>query len=391
MMRELCHSQLEYMKRIRRHIHQNPELSGKEFKTCALVQEELEKMGIEYEVVAETGVVGIIRGEKPGKTILLRADMDALAIQENTGCEFASQVPGVMHACAHDGHTAALLGTAKVLSGVKDKIAGTVKLVFQPSEEYDFGGRTMVQAGVLENPHVDFALSHHLWGPVPKGMVGVRPKGFMAAPDVVGFAIRGSGGHGATPDVCTDTIQLTCQAINMIYSRLQRKMNVFDEAVLSLCSINGGDSYNVLPNEVRVLGTLRTFDVNVRKKALAIVEDVLKAVTSMEGAEYEMLVDIDNGPVVNDPKLTEIVRASAVEILGEEHVLDLEFPELGGEDFAYFSEKVPSCYFFVGLSEDMSNPVVHHNPDFQWDDDLLETSCCAMVQSTLNILEHYSK
>lgn len=391
MMKELCHSQLEYMKHIRRQIHQNPELSGKEFKTSELVQNELEKMGIEYEVAGGTGVVGLIRGGKPGKTILLRADMDALAIQENTGCEFASQVPGVMHACAHDGHTAALLGTAKVLSSVKERIAGNVKLVFQPAEEYDFGGRTMVQAGVLENPPVDFALSHHLWGSVPKGMVGIRPKGFMAAPDVVGFAIRAKGGHGATPDICTDTILLTCQAVSMIYSRLQRKMNTFDEAVFSVCSINGGDSYNVLPNEVRVVGTLRTFDVKVRMKALNIIEGVLKSITSLEGAEYEMLTDIDNGPVVNDPKLTEIVRQSAAEILGEEHVLDLEFPELGGEDFAYFSEKVPSCYFFVGLSEDMSNPVVHHSPDFQWDDDLLETSCCAMVQSTLNILDEYSK
>ena len=390
-MRESCHRQLEYMKKIRRYLHQYPELSNKEFETSKLIQEELAGMGIPCKVIAGTGVVGLIEGSKPGKTVMLRADMDALAIEEKSGCEFSSKIPGVMHGCGHDGHTAALLGAAKVLSEMKDQIKGTVKLVFQPAEEYELGGRSMVQAGVLEDPAVDFAISHHLWGPLPKGKVGIKPKAIMAAPDVISFTIQGNGGHGAAPDVCTDTIWMATQAINMIYSRLPRKMNVFDESVLSFCSINGGNSYNVLPNQVKVVGTLRIFDIEVRKKVMNIIEDVLRCVTSLENAGYILETNSDNGPVINDPAVTETVRLSAVKTVGEENVIDMEIPDMGGEDFAFYAEKVPSCFFFVGISEDMDDQVVHHSPEFAWDDDLLEISCSVMAQSAIDILDRFSQ
>ena len=386
-MRETCRAQLDYMKKVRRRLHQYPELSNKEFETSKFIQSELEAMGIEYKVVSGTGVVGLIRGSQPGKTVMLRADMDALAIEENTGLEFASRNPGVMHACGHDGHVAALLGAARILNEMRDEIKGTVKLTFQPAEEYELGGRAMVQAGVLEDPPVDFAVGCHLWGALPKGKVGVKPKAVMAAPDVVSFTIRGSGGHGAAPDVCTDTIWLACQAVNMIYSRMPRKLNVFDEGVLSFCSINGGNRYNVLPNEVKVLGTLRIFDVEVRKKIMKLIEEVLQCVTAMENAEYVLEADNANGPVINDPEVAAVVRRSVVQALGEEYAVDMEQPDMGGEDFAFYAEKVPSCFFFVGISENADEPVVHHSPDFQWDDDLLEIPCCVMVQSAINILQ----
>lgn len=385
--REFAKENLEYMKLIRRQIHKHPELSGEEYITSELIRQELDKMGISYKIMHKTGIVALIEGTEEGKTVLLRADMDALPIQEAVESDYKSEVPGVMHACGHDGHVASLLGAAKILSSMRDEIHGTVKLVFQPSEEYYFGGREMVKAGALEDPSVDYAIGLHLWGAFPKGYVAVKSGEMMAAPDIISFGLRGKGGHGSAPEDCCDLVLLTCEIISAIYARLQRKISTFDHAVLSLCSIHGGEKYNVLPNEVDVLGTLRIFDVEVRKQILKVIEDVLKAFTQMEGVEYVFDADIDNGPVLNDNKVTEIVKQSAVDIIGEDRLIEMERPDMGGEDFAYFSEKVPSCFYFVGISEDMDHPVIHHSDKFCWDDDLLEVSSATMAMSALNVLD----
>ncbi|MBQ6949689.1 MAG: amidohydrolase [Firmicutes bacterium] len=387
LIKEKSEAYLEDMIRVRRQIHRYPELGFDEWKTSALVKEELTKAGIPWTAMADTGVVGLIEGKNPGKVVLIRADMDALEIQEETGLEFASEREGIMHACGHDGHTAGLVGAAKILNDLKDQFDGTVKLMFQPSEEYIPGAERMVKEGVLENPKVDFAIGHHLHGPAPKGVIQMRAGGMTAAPDKFTFKIRAIGGHGSTPYLCTDVIALASQAITMMYSTLNRKLGPVDEAVMSICSLHAGKEYNILPGEVTAVGTIRTFDPAIRKMIPETMEAILKAVTSVEDAEYELIMEDEIGPVINDPWVTKMVKEAAVKIVGEDHVEELKTGSLGGEDFSAVTELIPSCYFYVGVSEDMENPTVLHSSTFCWDDTILKTSAAILAQAALEVLK----
>jgi amidohydrolase len=258
-LKSLCRQFLPRAIELRRHFHRHPELGHQEFGTARIVADELRKLGIEVtEEVEATGVVGILRGAHPGKTLMLRADMDALPIQENTGLEYESIVPGQMHACAHDGHTANLLGVAMVLSRLRDHLHGAVKFIFQPDEEYDSGAKAMIQLGVLENPKVDVAFGLHLWGSVPEGKVQIKGGPFMAAPDKFTFTVIGKGGHAAMPHLCVDPVLLTVQVINAMQTIISRKKSPFNPAVISYCSLNAPSEYNTIPDEVTVTGTIRT-------------------------------------------------------------------------------------------------------------------------------------
>ena len=376
---------LDYMVELRRKIHSWPELSFEEFETSRIVKEELTAMGIPWTAAAGTGVVGLIEGDLPGRVLVLRADMDALPVQEETGLPYASRREGIMHACGHDGHTACLLGISKILQEMRHELPGTVKLMFQPSEEAVPGARKMVEEGVLENPRADYAIAFHVKGCIPKGEVAVRYGGVMAAPDQFKFRIKACGGHGSTPYNCTDVIALACQAVSLIYETVNRKVGQHEPSAVSVCSIHAGNCYNVLPGEVTAVGTIRTYDVQVRRKIVGIIDRVLQSVTSLGDAEYELKVRDDIDPVVNDRFVTDCVRAAAEKIVGPDHVRVLQQGFMGGDDFSFVSREIPSCYFHAGIMEN-DEEIVHHSSTFAWDDGILDTCAAVMVRAVFEIL-----
>ncbi|OHD82034.1 MAG: hypothetical protein A3J97_10155 [Spirochaetes bacterium RIFOXYC1_FULL_54_7] len=391
--KSLCDLYLPRVIELRRHFHMHPELGHQEFGTAKIVADELRKLGIEVtEKVEATGVVGILKGAHPGKTLMLRADMDGLPIQENTGLDYESVVPGQMHACAHDGHTANLLGVAMVLSQLREQLHGTVKFVFQPDEEYDSGAKAMIQLGVLENPKVDAAFGLHLWGSVPEGQVQIKGGPFMAAPDKFTFTVIGKGGHAAMPQLCIDPVLLTVQAINAMQTIISRKKSPFNPAVISYCSLNAPSEYNTIPDRVTVSGTIRSFDADLRNWIITEMEATLKGITESQGARYEFAIaeDFALPAVVNDYELAELVKQAARKVLDPSLVVEPKEPSMGAEDFSYFSQQIPSCFFFVGIAPE-GKEVVHHSPGFQWEDRNLETAMLVLSQAAVDYLGAPSK
>lgn len=379
---------------IRRDIHAHPEIGMEEVRTGALIAEELRKLDLDEVTTGwvENGVVGILKGAHPGKTVMLRADIDAIPIQENTGLPYASKIPEVMHACGHDGHTAALLGVAKVLCDLKEHIHGTVKFFFQPSEEINDAAGDAIKQGVLENPTVDTVLGMHLWGPMEKGKVGVRKGAIMAAPCIFKFKVIGKGGHGSMPETTIDPIAITCCAINDINYALGRMFGAFDNFVVSFGGIKGGREYNVIPEHVDVIGTVRAFDKELIDKIATVMENVLAGVVKGWGAEYEYEFDSSIPPLINDPKITEVVKVAAEKMVGADNVSELENPTMGAEDFCRYADVVPSSYFFLGISDDLENPALHHNESlFVWDDSVLETAVEIVSMSAFEILDYLNK
>ena len=373
---------------IRRDIHANPELSLKEQRTAALVADELRTLGLEVNTGwVGTGVAGILKGVHPGKTVMLRADMDALPIQEETGLPYASKNEGVMHACGHDGHTAVLLGAAHVLCALKEQIHGTIKFYFQPSEEANNGAGDSVKQGILENPRVDYALGLHLWGPLEKGKVAVRKGPIMACNVEFKFRLIGKGGHGSMPHTAIDPIAMTVCAISNINHALDRSLSPFDSSVVSFCSIHGGNCYNVIPEYVDVVGTARAFDQTVIGKISSVMEKTLASVAESWGGRYEFTFDSSIPPLVNDDEITGIVKHSVEKMIGSDMVYDLPNPEMGSEDFSHYACAVPSSFFFVGIAEDLKNPPIHHNKGFAWNDDVLETAVSVMSMAAFDILD----
>ncbi|MBQ6630918.1 MAG: amidohydrolase, partial [Romboutsia sp.] len=275
--KDLCGKYLKHMMNLRETIHMYPEDGFKEFKTSEIIIEELEKLGIKVQKnIAKTGVVGLIEGKYPGKTVLLRADMDALKIQEQADVEYKSKIDGMMHACGHDGHVAGLLGAAMIINELKDNLHGNVKLLFQPAEERDGGALPMIEEGVLENPKVDAAFGAHLWGYLKEGEAHLKEGPMMAAPDIFNIKVIGKGGHGAVPQESIDPIVITCQIVNALQTIVSRKINPLDPVVVTCGKIQGGDSHNVIPNEVELEGTIRTFKEETRKLVPRIIEDLVK-------------------------------------------------------------------------------------------------------------------
>ena len=382
---EKSRARLDEMTKLRRRFHKWPETSFEEFRTSETVKEELSKIGIPWISLAGTGVVGTIQGALPGKVLVIRADMDALPVQEQSGVPYASERDGYMHACGHDGHTACLLGIAHILWEMKEKLPGTVKLMFQPSEESVSGAKKMVEEGVLENPKADYALALHVKGNIPKGIVAVRYGGIMASPDKFIFHIRGIGGHGSAPSACTDVIALAVQAISLIYETVNRKVSQAEPSAVSICSLHAGNCYNVLPGEITAVGTIRTYDIKVRRKIAAIIDTVLKSVTALSDASYDLTVEDDIDPVVNNFQVTDCVKAAAERIVGRDRVITLQQGFMGGDDFSYLSRRVPACYFHIGVMED-DKEAVHHSSTFCWDDSILETCAAVMTQAVFEVL-----
>ena len=359
---------LQHMINLRETIHMYPEDGFSEFTTSKIIIEELEKLGIKVQKnVAKTGVVGLIEGKYPGKTVLLRADMDALKIQEQADVEYKSKIDGMMHACGHDGHVAGLLGAAMILNELKDNLHGNVKLVFQPAEERDGGALPMIEEGVLENPKVDVAFAVHLWGYLNEGEVHLKEGPMMASPDIFNIKVIGKGGHGAVPQESIDPIVITCQIVNSLQTIVSRKINPLDPVVITCGRIQGGDCHNVIPNEVELEGTIRTFNEETRNWVPKVMEDLIRGITTSQGAAYEFKYEPKYPALINDKYMTSFAKESLKKVVGEENVFDLKEPNMGGEDFAYFAQKVPSAFIFVGIANNKSEPVIHHNPYFKWD------------------------
>lgn len=359
---------LQHMINLRETIHMYPEDGFSEFTTSKIIIEELEKLGIKVQKnVAKTGVVGLIEGKYPGKTVLLRADMDALKIQEQADVEYKSKIDGMMHACGHDGHVAGLLGAAMILNELKDNLHGNVKLVFQPVEERDGGALPMIEEGVLENPKVDAAFAAHLWGYLNEGEVHLKEGPMMASPDIFNIKVIGKGGHGAVPQESIDPIVITCQIVNSLQTIVSRKINPLDPVVITCGRIQGGDCHNVIPNEVELEGTIRTFNEETRNWVPKVMEDLIRGITTSQGAAYEFKYEPKYPALINDKYMTSFAKESLKKVVGEENVFDLKEPNMGGEDFAYFAQKVPSAFIFVGIANNKIEPVIHHNPYFKWD------------------------
>ena len=371
--------------RIRHELHMYPEISFQEEKTAKLVADKLTELGIEVQTgIVKTGVIGLIRGGKPGKTVLLRADMDALSMTEEADVSYKSKISGVMHACGHDGHTAGLLLCAMVLNEMKEDLCGNVKLMFQPGEEREGGAEPMIQEGILENPKVDAAFGCHLWGTAREGTVLVSNGPTMASPDEFKIKIIGKGGHGGMPQDTVDPIVIAAQVITNIQMIISRRKSPLKPAVISFGSIHGGETHNIIPDFVTLVGTIRTFDSTLREWIPQAMQDVVDGITKSQGATYQFQVLKRFPPLVNDEKATEIVRTSAAKVVGAKNVGYMQEPNMGAEDFAYLCQHVPASFFFVGIAKD--KPVIHHNPSFMWDDRNLLISSACLCQIAVDFL-----
>ncbi|MCM3116909.1 M20 family metallopeptidase [Neobacillus sp. MER 74] len=370
----------------RRHLHQNPELSFQEEKTSQFIYDTLQSFGnLEISRPTKTSVVARLIGAEPGKTLAIRADMDALPIQEENTFEFASQTPGVMHACGHDGHTAMLLGTAKILSGLKDHIKGEVRFLFQHAEElFPGGAEEMVQAGVMDG--VDLVIGTHLWSPIEKGKVGVVYGPMMASPDTFWITVNGKGGHAALPHQTIDSIAVAAQVVTNLQHIVSRNTDPLDSLVISVTQFLAGTTHNVIPGSVKLWGTVRSFDSTLRESIPAKMERVVKGITEAHEASYEFKYEFGYRPVINDNEVTAVIEETVREVFGEE-ALDMMRPNMGGEDFSAFMEKAPGCYFYVGAgNEEKGITYPHHHERFTIDEDALEIGVKTFLHATFKFL-----
>ena len=374
---------------IRHQLHMNPELGFQEYETSKLIATELENLGIEVtRNVAKTGVVGLIKGEHPGKTVALRADMDALRINEEGDYEFKSKNPGVMHACGHDGHTASLLGVAMMLNEIKDELHGNVKLIFQPAEEVEGGALPMIKEGVLENPKVDAVFGGHLWGSIEEGKVAVKHGAMMASPDIFTIKINGKGGHAGVPHASVDPVPIMAQVITALQTIVSRKNDPTNPLVISCCNVHSGECHNAIPTEALIQGTVRTLNNDTRDFAEETIEKFVKGIVESQGASYEFEFIRQFPPLVNDKNMADVLEKAAKKIVGDENVFELATPSMGGEDFAFYTEEVPSSFAFVGMTKDVENPILHHNAKFAGEDNNMKNLAQTLAQVAIDFLNN---
>ncbi len=357
---------------IRRYLHQHPELSYKEFNTSKLVQEQLKQIGIPFEVMAETGVVGIIKGKPSNRVVALRADMDALPIQEENNVEYASTVAGVMHACGHDVHTSVLLGAAKILYELKDEWEGIVKLIFQPGEEKNPGGASlMIRDGVLKNPEPKHIIGLHVHPYLETGKLSFASGKVMASADEIYITIKSKGGHAAKPHQTADTILTASQLVVHLQQVVSRNSNPFEPSVLSICSIQGGHTTNVIPSEVKLMGTFRAMNETWRKEAHERIRSIVKGTEEATGASIDLNIDLGYPAVINDAAVTEMSRMLSKELWGSEQVEEME-KSMGAEDFGYYEQHIPGCFFRLGTRNESRGIVSGvHTPTFDIDEEAI--------------------
>lgn len=366
---------------IRHHLHAHPELSYHEFETSKFVQKKLKEYGIVFEVMATTGVVGIMKGKNPGKKVIaLRADMDALPITEKNEVAYRSKNEGVMHACGHDVHTTCLLGAAKILNELKGEWEGTVKLIFQPGEEKNPGGASLlIKEGVLENPKPDMICALHVHPNLEVGKLSFRGGMVMASADEIYITVKGKGGHAAAPNLTTDTILTASQLIVNLQQVVSRMNNPFNPSVLSITSFQGGNATNVIPSEVKLMGTFRAMNEEWRFKAHELIKNICQKTAEMSGAGIDVKIDIGYPFVINNIELTEKVKRKAALFVGEENVEETEM-RMGAEDFAFYSHIIPACFFRLGVGNKKNNITSGvHTPTFNIDEHAIENGMGIMA------------
>ncbi|CAM4253875.1 M20 metallopeptidase family protein [Paenibacillus tarimensis] len=370
----------------RRHLHRNPELSFREEKTSSWIAERLKELGCEVRTnVGGHGVIATIRGNLPGPAVALRADIDALPIQDAKQCEYASTIPGVMHACGHDAHTASLLGAASYYMERRSTLAGERRLLFQPAEEVTPGGAlSMIADGALSG--VDVIYGVHLWTPLPYGQAATKPGPFMASPDEFYIDITGKGGHGALPHETVDAVVAGSAFVQAVQSVVSRSVNPLDPAVVTVGSFQAGTTANVIAEQCHLKGTVRSFTESVRELVKRRMEELLLHVCSQYGASGVMDYRYGYPPVVNDVQETERFFQVADSLFGPGGVRESE-PVMAGEDFAYYLQQVPGCFMFVGAGNEACGAVYpHHHPKF----DLDERSMVHSAALLIGMAEHYA-
>lgn len=387
-MKELAHAQHGELVNIRRHLHENPELGFEEVATAQYIADYLAGLGLEVtRHVAKTGVVALLRGAQPGKTVAIRADMDALPIQELNEVPYKSKHPGKMHACGHDAHVAAAIGAARILWELRDQINGNVKFIFQPAEEAPGGAEPMIAAGVLENPTVNAIIGGHVWGSLESGIIEVMSGPTMASSDIIRLKIIGKGGHAAQPHTTIDPIVIASEIVGALQKLVSRQTDPFESVVISICSFHAGDVFNVIPHSAYLEGAVRTLNNELRQELPQKIEKIIRGITEPYGATYELDYYLGYPVTVNDPGVTETVRRAAISVLGDDKVRVAARASMGGEDYAYFLNKVPGTYIRIGTRNPEKGICQEmHHPRFDIDEAVLELTPVVYAQAAFDLL-----
>lgn len=376
--------------KLRRNFHMNPELGFEEYETSKFIKEYLDKEGISYESYAKTGVCGIVRGdleEKKDRVIGLRSDIDALPIEENNKCEYISTVKGKMHACGHDGHAAILLGVAKILNRNRELFGGTIKLIFEPAEETIGGARYMIEEGVLTAPNVDIMCGLHLDENINCGQVEVKFGAVNAASNPFKVEVMGVGGHGAYPSSAIDPIVISSNIINALQNIVSREVNPLNSAVITVGSIHGGTGANIIPEKVTLTGIIRTLNSEDRQLVTRRVDEIAKGIGLTLRGKVKIEIEESYPVLINDKNSVNKLRNAAIKVIGEENVLEQEYPHMGVESFAYFANEIPSVFYFLGCRNEEKG-IIHpaHSSLFDIDEDALMIGVAIQCQMVLDYL-----
>lgn len=373
---------------LRRDFHRHPELGFEEERTASIVAARLKDLGLEVRTgIAETGVVGILKGRAVSPVILLRFDMDALPILEKTGAAYASENDGVMHACGHDSHVAVGLGVAKLLAAHREELPGTVKFVFQPAEEGGGGAARMVEAGVLENPKPDYSMGMHVWNEKPVGWYALNPGPMMAGAEIFSVKVTGKGGHGAAPHKSVDPIVACAQIITALQTITSRNLNPLDSAVVSVCRVDAGTAFNIIPQVAVLTGTIRTFKPEVYEKVRERFTAIVASTAEAMGCQAEITIERVTLPIANDPDLVALM-GDVVMTVDPDAKIDPNHKTMGSEDFSFMMDDIPGCFVMVGSANPQKGlDYGHHHPRFDIDEACLPHAVAIMALGAVQILK----
>ena len=377
---------------LRRDFHRHPELGFEEVRTSGIVAERLKALGLEVTTgIGKTGVVGLLRGKAETPVLLLRFDMDALPITEDTGVDYASEEPGKMHACGHDSHTAVGLSVAKILTSMRDQLPGTIKFVFQPAEEGDGGAALMVKEGVLENPKPDYSMGMHVWNEKPVGWYALTPGPSMAGAQVFTIKLTGKGGHGAAPHHTIDPVVAMAQIVTALQTISSRNINPLDSAVVSVCEVSAGTAFNIIPQEAILKGTIRSFKPEVTEKVIKRFYDIVNNVAAAMGCVADITMEQVTFPVINHPELVNLMTG-VVRGLDPTAKIDHQHQTMGSEDFSFMMHDIPGCFIMIGSANPEKGLVFgHHHPKFNIDEACLPYAVAIIAQGAIEILTQKPK